>query len=70
MAAARPLADTAAVAVFIHRTPAQVRLLVSRGQLQPVACKVTLGHALLFDLRDVVAAVGDTPGILGVTRTA
>lgn len=66
----RPLADTAAVAVFIHRSPAQVRLLVSRGQLRPVACKVTLGHALLFDLRDVVAAVADTPGILGDKATA
>ena len=63
----RPLADTAAVAKFLHRSPGYVRLLVHQGRLAPVKVERTSKGArrMLFDLDAVTDAVADTPSILG-----
>jgi len=58
-----PLADTAAVAVAIGRSPGYVRLLVHKGLLQPVGTeRVGRGRPRnLFDLRQVRQAIADNP---------
>lgn len=52
----RPLADTAAIAAMMGRTPGYVRLLVHKGVLQPVSTERTPKGAtrLLFDVEQVI----------------